>query len=176
MNDDFPGLSADTTDGAPVGAAEAAEGVLPGAPNRTRPPGSGRAPGTQNRVNRDTRELILRKGQPVEFLCRVLRGKRIRLDNNSWWTPTPDQRMQAGKWLLDRVSPVLAAAELTGKDGEALVPPAQPLSREELVAIWAPVAMAALEGMEQRQRPFVPAVITDNTSKDGPPTAGVEAV
>ena len=170
MSNDIPGPLADASDEIPASATEAADGVLLIPPKRTRPPGSGRQRGTPNHVNRNARELIITKGKPIEFLCRVVRGKRIRLDGGSWVYPSLDQRLMASKWLLDRVSPVLAAAAVEVA-GTALFAPEPKLSPEERIALWSPVVRVALEGVEHRPPRSAPAVVIAPPSKEAPQAA-----
>jgi hypothetical protein len=66
---------------------------------------------------------VIKEGQPLAFLCRVVRGKRFsaaaQLGDRKrvYIYPTLDQSLRAAEILSRKVLPDLKATELTGKDG-----------------------------------------------------------
>jgi hypothetical protein len=106
----------------------------------------GRQKGTPNRTTTAQRDLIITKYQPVEFLGRVMLGQRIRTGPQAgpgkvaFAYPSLEQRIKAAELLVRKVLPDLSASEVTGKDGEPLVPPSRPIDdgafRGALVALW----------------------------------------
>ncbi len=94
-----------------------------------RVPGSGRAKGTRNKDRTATIEQIMREADPIQYLCKVARGDRMEAGDGpdakkkSWWFPTGDQRLTAMQTLARKVLPDLRATELTGRDGEPVIPP-----------------------------------------------------
>ena len=107
-------------------------GPKPGTPKQ---PGSGRKPGGKNKVPADLRGMILARGKPLELLCDISRGVKIRVGPQAgpaapeYVYPTLQERAAAARILIDKIIP--AAHELTGKDGAPLNPP-QPTSDMEL--------------------------------------------
>lgn len=89
-------------------------------------PGSGRKPGGKNKVASDFRAIILTRGKPLELLCDISRGVKIRVGPQAgpgtpqYVYPTMQERASAAKILVDKLLP--AAQEITGKDGAPLHP------------------------------------------------------
>jgi hypothetical protein len=92
-----------------------------------RPPGrpkgyprtGGRQKGTPNGITRDLRDLIVTRGAPIQLLCDVANGRRIRVGplagpgEAKFAYPTLQQRIQAAQYLTDKLLPTLKAAEIT---------------------------------------------------------------
>ena len=83
----------------------------------------GRAKGTPNKKNMITRDFAIKQGQPLQFLCSVVRGKRFTAaaepggNKRIHVFPSMDQRLRAAEILSRKVLPDLKSQELTGKDG-----------------------------------------------------------
>ena len=99
-------------------------GRRPGSP---KVPGSGRKKGTPNAVTRDLRELIARRGRPLELLADVCRGVKIRVGpqagpgDATYEYPCLQMRVEAAKILAKKLLPDLSAQELGGiPDGEPI--------------------------------------------------------
>ena len=85
-----------------------------------RVPGSGRRRGVPNRGTIATREMIMRKGNPIEFLIGVMNGNRFSAApeegsrKKSWAFPTLDQRLAAAQTLAKKVAADMKSVETTG--------------------------------------------------------------
>jgi hypothetical protein len=90
-----------------------------------RVPGSGRRKGIPNRGTIATREMILRKGNPIEFLIGVMNGNRFTAApeegsrKKSWAFPTMDQRLAAAQTLAKKVAADMKSIDLSAEDGKA---------------------------------------------------------
>ena len=90
-------------------------------------PGSGRQRGTSNRTNQITRDYIVREGAPVDFLCKVVRGRRFSVADKpgdgerAKQYPTLDQRLAAARILASKIVPDLKSVEHAGEDGGDLI-------------------------------------------------------
>jgi hypothetical protein len=110
------------------------EGRLPGSP---RPAGAGRKKGVPNSVTAELREKIT-AAKPIEFLIKVCEGQRIRVGPQAgpiagqFVYPSVEQRLRAAELLVKKILPDLTSSEITGANGAPLVPPAQPVSVEQL--------------------------------------------
>ena len=108
----------------------------PGPPKGTpKPPGSGRKPGQRNKITATTREAISLLGKPIETLCAISAGKRIRVigpDGRPAWTwPTLDQRSAAAGKLITRLVPQLSDVAISGPDGGPIAVQHEPLDYME---------------------------------------------
>lgn len=85
-------------------------------------PGSGRKPGVTNKIPKDMKSIILARGKPLELLCDISRGVKIRTGPQAgpgepqYTYPTLQERAAAAKILLDKLMPT--ANGVAGKDGE----------------------------------------------------------
>lgn len=85
----------------------------------------GRQKGTPNKVHADLRKRIEEEGDPVGFMLAVARGE-IEFDSRTVEgkpckiKPNSDQRINAAKWLGDKILPSLKAMEMTDPNGDAL--------------------------------------------------------
>src|SRR5690606_14981251 len=66
-------------------------------------PGSGRKPGQPNRSTKELRELIMRRGRPIELLAAVCAGRRVKTGYKTYEYPTMEARLAAAKLLLEKV-------------------------------------------------------------------------
>jgi len=109
-------------------------------PGCDKTPGSGRKPNTPNKISRDLKEVVLARGKPLELLCDISRGLRIRVGPQAgpgepqYAYPTLQERVTAAKILIDKIMPTASSTEITGKDGVPLLPPS-PQSDFELANI-----------------------------------------
>ncbi len=106
--------------------------VEPEAPKRKpgRPKGyprsGGRKPGTANKASQLGRDFIIRKGAPIETLCKIAKGEKIQAADSesaskrSGIYPSIDQRLQAARILAAKVVPDQKAVEVSGPLGEPL--------------------------------------------------------
>ena len=100
-------------------------------------PGSGIKKGQRKTFNRDLKELILSRGKPIELLCNVARGLKIRVGpqagpgNPTYEYPDLLTRLAAAKTLLAKVLPDMKAQEISGPDGEPVSVTAEPLDMRE---------------------------------------------
>lgn len=89
-------------------------------------PGSGRKKGTPNHTTADAKALILARGKPIEFLCDVIQGRRVRVGPQAgpgearYEYPSLTDRMRAAVALAAKVLPDVKATELSGPDGGAI--------------------------------------------------------
>jgi hypothetical protein len=80
----------------------------------------GRKPGQPNPITRDLKELILRRGKPLEHLCDVARGLKIRVGPQAgpgapeFIYPSMADRLSAARTLLGKVVPDMKAVDLGG--------------------------------------------------------------
>jgi hypothetical protein len=78
----------------------------------------GRPKGSRNKNRVATAERIMAEGDPLGFLCRVVRGNKIRAaatdgaTSRSWVYPTLDQRKDAAVTLARKVMPDLRPSEV----------------------------------------------------------------
>ena len=83
----------------------------------------GRKPGIPNKITANIKELIMRRGKPVELLCDVARGVRIRFgpqagpNEPEWVYPDLDTRLHAARILLSKICPDVKAIEVGGIGG-----------------------------------------------------------
>ena len=102
-------------------------------------PGSCRKPGGKNKVSADFRSIVLTRGKPLELLCDISRGVKIRVGPQAgpgqpaYVYPTRQERAAAAKILADKIFPA-GLPELAGKDGTPLNP-TEPVSSTDL-AHW----------------------------------------
>ena len=100
-----------------------------------RPPGrpkgyprsGGRAKGTVNKSTQLGRDFIIRKGAPIETLCKISKGEKVQAaadtasasERNGVY-PTIDQRLAAARILAAKIVPDQKAVEIAGPLGEPL--------------------------------------------------------
>ena len=91
------------------------------------PRSGGRAKGTANKSSQLGRDFIIKKGAPIELLCKVAKGEKIQAAADSATAamrngvyPTIDQRLTAARILAAKVVPDQKAIEIGGPMGEPL--------------------------------------------------------
>ena len=88
--------------------------------------GSGRKPGQPNKITRDIKETIMKRGKPLELLCDVVRGKKVRVGPQAgpgepeYVYPSLQDRLSAARVLIGKIAPDMKATELSGPDGSAI--------------------------------------------------------
>ncbi len=100
------------------------ERSLPGRPKGLgKVNGSGRKPGQPNKITRDVKETIMKRGKPLELLCDVVRGRKVRVGPQAgpgepeYVYPTLQDRISAARVLISKVAPDIKATEISGPDG-----------------------------------------------------------
>ena len=89
-------------------------------------PGSGRKPGASNKITTDVKRTIMVRGKPLELLCDVARGVKVRVGPQAgpgdpeFQYPSLGERLTAARTLLGKIIPDLKAQELSGPDGAPL--------------------------------------------------------
>ena len=87
----------------------------------------GRQPGTPNRVNQVTRDFIISHGTPIETLCKIAKGLKLKAAAADEATksqcifPTLDQRLTAARILASKVMPDMKAVAVSTDQGVPLV-------------------------------------------------------
>ena len=78
------------------------------------PRSGGRLPGTANKITQLTQDFIIRRGAPIEILCKIAKGERVMAAEDSASAtkrgsvfPTIDQRLLAARILAAKVLPDL---------------------------------------------------------------------
>ena len=90
------------------------------------PRSGGRAKGTANKSSQLGRDFIIKKGAPIELLCKVAKGEKIQAADSASASkrtgiyPTIDQRLTAARILAAKVVPDQKAIEIGGPMGEPL--------------------------------------------------------
>ena len=91
------------------------------------PRSGGRKPGTVNKSTQLGRDFIIRKGAPIETLCKISKGEKVQAaadtasasERNGVY-PTIDQRLAAARILAAKIVPDQKAVEIAGPQGEPL--------------------------------------------------------
>ncbi len=91
------------------------------------PRSGGRAKGTPNKSSQLGRDFIIRRGAPIEILCKIAKGEKIQAaadtasaSKRNGIYPTIDQRLTAARILAAKVVPDQKAVEIGGPMGEPL--------------------------------------------------------
>ncbi len=99
----------------------------PGRPKGT-PKSGGRKPGVPNRKNAISRDFIIKKGAPIETLCKIAKGEKIqaaadsaRASKREGIYPTIDQRLTAARILASKIVPDMKSVDLSGDGGAPFV-------------------------------------------------------
>jgi len=83
----------------------------------------GRQKGVPNKITKDVRETILKRGKPLELLADICRGRKVRIGPQGgpgepeYRYPTFNERMRAAETLLPYIAPKMANLQVTGEDG-----------------------------------------------------------
>ena len=91
------------------------------------PRSGGRAKGTANKSSQLGRDFIIRRGAPIETLCKIAKGEKIQAAADTASAakrngvyPTIDQRLAAARILAAKIVPDMKSVELAGPLGEPL--------------------------------------------------------
>ena len=90
-------------------------------------PGSGRKPGVKNKVSHDMKTVILTRGKPLELLCDISRGVKVRVGPQAgpgepqYAYPSLQERAAAAKILLDKLVPAAAVSKLDDEGTDAFI-------------------------------------------------------
>ena len=108
----------------------------PTAEKLRRPPGrpkgyprsGGRAKGTANKSTQLGRDFIIKKGAPIEILCRIAKGEKIQAAADTASAakrhgifPTIDQRLTAARILAAKIVPDMKSVDLSADGGAPFV-------------------------------------------------------
>ena len=108
---------------------------MPETTTEKRPPGrpkgyprsGGRAKGTPNKASQLGRDFIIKRGAPIEKLCKIARGEKIQAAADTASAtkrtaiyPTVDQQLAAARILAGKIVPDMKSVELAGPMGEPL--------------------------------------------------------
>ena len=91
------------------------------------PRSGGRKPGTANKASQLGRDFIIRKGAPIETLCKIAKGEKIQCadaesaSKRSGIYPTIDQRLAAARILAGKIVPDMKSVDLSADGGAPLV-------------------------------------------------------
>ena len=98
----------------------------PGRP-KGQPRTGGRAKGTANKSTQIGRDFIIKRGAPIEVLCKIAKGQKIQAAADTASAakrhgifPTIDQRLAAARILAAKICPDMKAVEIAGPQGEPL--------------------------------------------------------
>lgn len=114
------------------------------------PKTGGRKKGVTNRISPDIRQTILERGKPLELLCDVARVVKIRVGPQAgpgtpeFVYPTLQDRIHAAETLLRKIAPDLKATEISGPEGQPVLPDAPVDDRQTARAILAVLAEGVL--------------------------------
>lgn len=140
-------------------------------------PGSGRKPGTPNRVPKNLRETILLRGRPIELLCDISRGVKIRVgpqggpSEPQYEYPTLQERAAAAKILIDKLVPAAPPAPADDA-GEPLHPREKEMTDIEIARA---IAFALTRGERSGKTPAELAAMTRDAVETHAVKVGVGA-
>ena len=92
------------------------------------PRSGGRQPGTPNKVSQLGRDFIIKRGAPIEILCKIAKGEKVlaaedsaRAAQRNGVFPTIDQRLAAARILAGKIVPDLRSVDVKNEDGSPFV-------------------------------------------------------
>ena len=92
------------------------------------PRSGGRQPGTPNKVSQLGRDFIIKRGAPIEILCKIAKGEKVMAAEDSASAakrgavfPTIDQRLAAARILAAKIVPDLKSVGVSNEDGSPFV-------------------------------------------------------
>ena len=100
------------------------------APGRPKgyPKSGGRKPGTPNRTSMLGRDFIIRRGAPIEVLCKIAKGEKIMAAADSASAskragiyPTIDQQLAAARILAGKIVPDMKSVDLSADGGAPFI-------------------------------------------------------
>ena len=100
------------------------------------PKSGGRKKGQRNWTHPEIRDALLSRSNAIDVLADIVAGRQLYAGQSGsvgkagWRYPTLQQRLQALQILLAKVVPDLRAQELTGAEGEPLIPDPEPNIRQ----------------------------------------------
>ncbi len=95
--------------------------------SRPCPRSGGRAKGTPNKSSQLGRDFIIRRGAPIEILCRIAKGEKIQAADSASTSkrigiyPTIDQRLAAARILAAKIVPDMKSVDLSADGGAPFV-------------------------------------------------------
>ena len=110
---------------------------------RGRPKGlpktGGRKKGQRNWTHSEIRSALLDRSDAIETLADVCAGRQLRVSGPTgkplWRFPTMGERLRALELILKKVVPDLQATELSGPEGEPLIPDPGPVDKRQLARV-----------------------------------------
>lgn len=146
----------ETLDAAEIGNGQATSQDEPLPRKRGRPMGlpktGGRKKGTKNWTNSEIRDALLGKSGAIDVLADIVAGRQIYAGQSGsvgkagWRYPTLQQRLQALQILLAKVLPDLKATEISGPEGEALIPDPGEVDKRQLARTILSILSTAVPG------------------------------
>ena len=119
------------TDDAP--APRRAPGRAPGSP---KVPGSGRRKGVPSAMGKEARLFLAAHSGYLDTICRVCAGKAVKMSGPTgkkvWFHPEWKDRRWAIELVASKLLPTMAASELSGPEGERLLPTNLAMTDKEL--------------------------------------------
>ncbi len=105
----------------------ATERRKPGRP-KGYPRSGGRAKGTPNKSSQLGRDFIIKRGAPIETLCKIAKGEKIQAAADTASAakrlgifPTIDQRLAAARILAAKIVPDMKSVDLSADGGAPFV-------------------------------------------------------
>jgi hypothetical protein len=128
----------------------------------------GRPRGARNKKRAATIDLIEREADPVSAMISIANGKKLLAADKvgdrhaKWANPTLEMRIDAIKWLGERVSPRLKAVEI------GVTRRIEDMSDDELRALLGPEGAAQLEAeaLAERASPQTPQMASRDWTPD----------
>ncbi len=147
----------ETLDAAEIGNGQVTPPDEPLPRKRGRPRGlpktGGRKKGTKNWTHPEIRDELLSRSGAIDVLADIVSGKPLYAGQSGsvgkagWRYPSIQQRIQALQILLAKVIPDLKAQELTGAEGEPLIPePSGPVDTRQLARVILKLLSEAVPG------------------------------
>ena len=107
--------------------AAAKKAVRPAGRPRGYPKSGGRKPGTANISSQLGRDFIIKRGAPIETLCKIAKGEKIQAADSESASkragvyPTLDQRLAAARILAGKIVPDMKSVDLSADGGAPFV-------------------------------------------------------
>ena len=135
------------------------------APGSPKVPGSGRRKGVPNAMGREARVYLAAESGYLDMIARVCSGKPIRMSGptgrKTWYHPDWQDRKWAIELVASKCVPTMSAAEVSGPDGESLVPAMYSMPDKEIARRCALILTLADEAAS-------PEAAEDGSSGGGP--------
>ena len=106
--------------------AAAKKTARPSGRPRGYPKSGGRKPGTANKSSQLGRDFIIKRGAPIETLCKIAKGEKIQAADSdaskrAGVYPTLDQRLAAARILAGKIVPDMKSVDLSADGGAPFV-------------------------------------------------------